>query len=74
MTEILKEAATYEGGLDRGNIMLAARAIDEPMPLLLDGLSAKMNGIEDAYLTEGGQMVQYTVEDPTAARHVREGR
>ena len=74
ITEILKEAATYEGGLDRGNIMLAARAIDEPMPLLLDGLSAKMNGMEDAYLTEGGQMVQYTVEDPTAPRHVREGR
>ena len=64
MTEILKLAATYEGGLDRGNIMLAARAIDQPMPLLLDGLSAKMNGLEDAYLTEGGQMAIYTVSDP----------
>ena len=65
MTEILKLAATYEGGLDRGNIMLAARAIDQPMPLLLDGLTAKMNGLKDAYLTEGGQMAEYTVTDPT---------
>ena len=27
-SSILKNAATYEGGLDRGNIMLAARNID----------------------------------------------
>ncbi|MCB1002230.1 MAG: ABC transporter substrate-binding protein [Acidimicrobiales bacterium] len=66
MTEILKLASTYEGGLDRGNIMLAARAIDTLMPLLLDGLSATMDGMNDAYLTEGGQMAQYQVEDPGA--------
>jgi len=64
MTEILKLAATYEGGLDRGNIMVAARSLDAPMPLLLDGLSARMNGLEDAYLTEGGQMAVYEVTDP----------
>ena len=29
MTEILKEAASYQGGLNRANIMLAARAIDQ---------------------------------------------
>jgi len=45
--------------------MLAARAIDTPMPFLLDGLTAKMNGLEDAYLTEGGQMAIYEVTDPT---------
>jgi branched-chain amino acid transport system substrate-binding protein len=66
MTEILQEAATYEGGLDRGNIMLAARNIKEPMPLLLDGLTSQMNGMEDAYLVEGGQMAIYTVTDPAA--------
>jgi len=66
MTEILQLAATYEGGLDRGNIMLAARAIDKPIPLLIDGLQARMNGMEDAYLTEGGQMAEYQVTDPTA--------
>lgn len=43
-----------------------ARAINEPVPLLLDGLSASMNGMEDAYLTEGGQMAIYEVSDPTA--------
>ncbi len=64
MTEILKLASTYEGGLERGNIMLAARAIDTPVPLLLDGLTSRMNGLEDAYLIEGGQMAVYEVADP----------
>ncbi len=66
MTEILKLASTYEGGLNRANIMLAARAIDAPMPLLLDGLSNTMNGLKDAYLNEGGRVAQYTVTDPKA--------
>jgi hypothetical protein len=65
MTEILRLAATLEGGLDRGNIMLAARALDAPMPLLLEGLKGRMVGNEDAYLTEGGQMHVYEVADPT---------
>ena len=34
MVDILKNAATYEGGLDRGNIMLAARNIHETNPFL----------------------------------------
>ena len=38
MVDILKNAATYEGGLDRGNIMLAARNIHETNPLLIHGL------------------------------------
>jgi branched-chain amino acid transport system substrate-binding protein len=65
MTEILRLASTYEGGLDRGNIMLAARAIDQPNPLLFDGLTNIMNGTEDAYLNEGGRMAVYEVSDPT---------
>ena len=65
MTEILKDAATYQGGLDRGNIMLAARNIHKDNPLLLNGLTSKTNGEEDAYLTEGGRMAKYTVSDPT---------
>jgi branched-chain amino acid transport system substrate-binding protein len=64
MVDILKNAATYEGGLDRGNIMLAARNIHETNPLLIKGLTSITNGTEDAYLTEGGQMVKYTVTDP----------
>ncbi len=37
MVDILKNAATYEGGLDRGNIMLAARNVHETSPFLLTG-------------------------------------
>jgi branched-chain amino acid transport system substrate-binding protein len=65
MVEILKEAASYKGGLDRGNIMAAARSITQTNPFGLPGLSSVMNGTKDAYLTEGGQMVKYTVTDPT---------
>jgi branched-chain amino acid transport system substrate-binding protein len=65
MTEILKEAASYKGGLNRGNIMAASRSITQTNPLLISGLSGIMNGTKDAYLTEGGQMVKYTVTDPT---------
>jgi len=64
MTEILKEAASYKGGLNRANIMLAARAIQQTNPTLIAGLTSKMDGLKDAYLTEGGQMVQYKVTDP----------
>ena len=66
MVDILKNAATYEGGLDRGNIMLAARNIHETNPFLLNGLTGIMDGTKDAYLTEGGQMVQYKITDPKA--------
>ena len=65
MTEILMEANSYKGGLDRANIMIAARSIDQTSPLLIKGLTSKMDGLKDAYLTEGGQMVTYNVTDPT---------
>ena len=62
--EILKEASTYNGGLNRPNIMLAARGIDKTMPMLIDGITSKMNGLSDAYLIEGGRVVRYKVTDP----------
>ena len=64
MVTCCKNAATYQGGLDRGNIMLAARNIHETNPLLIDGLTSITDGTKDAYLTEGGRMVKYTVTDP----------
>src|SRR6185312_6573978 len=64
MANVLKKAATFQGGLDRGNIILAARDITETMPLTISGLTTVTNGLKDAYLTEGGQMVQYKVTDP----------
>jgi branched-chain amino acid transport system substrate-binding protein len=66
MVDILKNASTYEGGLDRGNIMLAARNIHETSPMLIDGLTSITDGTKDAYLTEGGRMVKYAVSDPKA--------
>src|SRR6185312_13200162 len=62
--EALKLANTYQGGLDRGNIMLATRNLDTVFPMAIDGLTSKTNGLKDAYVTEGGQMMQYTVTDP----------
>ncbi|MCU1503310.1 MAG: hypothetical protein JWM12_2664 [Ilumatobacteraceae bacterium] len=61
MEDILKNASTYVGGLDRGNIMLAARNIHELNPTLINGLTSITDGTKDAYLTEGGRMVKYTV-------------
>ncbi len=66
MANVLQKAATFQGGLDRGNIMLAARDITDTMPLTIDGLTTVTNGTKDAYLTEGGQMVQYKITDPKA--------
>lgn len=33
-------------------------------PLLIKGLTSRMEGDKDAYVTEGGQMVQYRITDP----------
>src|SRR5207253_2559719 len=60
----LQEANSYKGGLNRANIMVAARSIDQTNPLYINGLTTKMNGTKDAYLSEGGRMVKYTVTDP----------
>jgi branched-chain amino acid transport system substrate-binding protein len=64
MENVLKQAAKYQGGLDRGNIMLAARNIDFNNPLVIDGIKQQTAGAKDAYLNEGGQMVEYKVADP----------
>ena len=64
VVEVLKQAATYEGGLDRGNIMLAARNLDVQNPLVIDGIKNVTAGATDAYLNEGGRMAVYQVDDP----------
>jgi branched-chain amino acid transport system substrate-binding protein len=63
-TEILKKATSYKGGLNRANVALAMRDMDQPLPLLLSGLSYKSSGTTDEYLYEGGQVAQYNVTDP----------
>jgi hypothetical protein len=64
IVDMLKNASTYVGGLDRGNLMLAARNIHENNPTLINGLTSITDGTKDAYLSEGAQMVQYKVTDP----------
>jgi len=46
--------------------MLAHRAMDQPLPLLLPGLQYKTFGTTDEYLFEGGQVAKYNVSDPKA--------
>ena len=65
LTEIVKEAATSNGGINRANLMLAARAINKPMPLVLSTVTNKMDGVKDGYLNEAGRIVRYIVKDPT---------
>jgi len=64
LAEIVRLASTYEGGLNRANLMLAARGIQDPMPLDLPGVTNKMNGMTDAYLNEAARVAQYKVTDP----------
>ena len=61
--ELLRIAATYQGGIDRANIMLAARALDKVMPLALNGVSNKMDGTNDGYLNEAARIARYKVTD-----------
>jgi len=61
--EAVKRAATFQGGIDRGNIMLGARALNENNPMFYPGITTYTDGLKDAYTGEGGQMVQYTVTD-----------
>ena len=74
MVEALRQAATYEGGLDRGNIALAVQYFDVKNPLVLDGITQYAAAPTDAYLNEGGRMAVYTVSDASQARHVRTRR
>jgi branched-chain amino acid transport system substrate-binding protein len=62
--EVLRLASTLEGGLNRANIIVANRSMEARMPLLIDGLSTRMEGLKDVYLIEGGRMMRYTVTDP----------
>ena len=65
MVEILRQAATYEGGLDRGNIhgRPPARWTSRTRSCSTASRSRRP-GFADAYLIEGGRMAVYEVEDP----------
>jgi branched-chain amino acid transport system substrate-binding protein len=59
MEAIVKEAATYEGGVDRGNLAVAARHITFQNPFAFDGIQQGTDFAKDAYLFEGGRMMKY---------------
>src|SRR5437660_11067260 len=48
MTEFLQDASTYKGGLNRANIMVAARSGKQNNPILLNGLTSKVEGAKDS--------------------------
>ena len=61
---LLKEAASYRGGLNRANIALASHELQVPSPIVIPGIASTVDGNTDASMVEGGQMVKYTVTDP----------
>lgn len=60
VVQILKDATVMRGGLNRANIMIAARSYDTRYPLMIGDIRAHMEGVEDAYPFEAGQMYRYT--------------
>ncbi len=63
--ESLRIAAELPGGLTRTNFILAARSIDIYHPLLLDGMSAEMDGNADSYFVEGSDFSQFDSNEQT---------
>ena len=54
-------AGQLDGGLNRANLLLAARTLDTNNPFQLGGMVWHVNGGKDAYYTEGGLFQQYDV-------------
>jgi branched-chain amino acid transport system substrate-binding protein len=59
VTEVLQDAASYRGGLNRANIMTAAYSIDEIYPLMVKGIDTDMDGLQNSYLVQSDQMWKY---------------
>jgi hypothetical protein len=52
-------ADQLDGGLNRTNLMLAARSIDMTNPNLISGIGFNMNGNKDSYPIEGSEIARY---------------
>ena len=74
MVEILKEAASYKGGLNRANIMLAARAIQQTNPTLITGPHLEDGRPEGRLPDRGRPDGAVQGHRPEEARHVRARR
>ena len=58
----LKAALESEAGLTRASIINAARAFNQATTFTRPGITLKMNGVEDQFLAESLQVVQYDAE------------
>jgi branched-chain amino acid transport system substrate-binding protein len=54
VVQALAIAGQLDGGLTRSNFMLALRTMDMTSPMLLPGLRLHMDGLNDAFMVEGG--------------------
>ena len=61
---IFRQAAAFEGGLNRVNLMRAAWNADVVNPLLREGATLKTDGVNDAYLPEAAQFLRYVPPAP----------
>jgi ABC-type branched-subunit amino acid transport system substrate-binding protein len=59
--QVLQIAGELDGGLNRANALLAARALDMNNPLQLPGMVFHADGGKDSYYTEGGVFQQFDV-------------
>lgn len=65
MEPFLRAAAEMEGGLTRVNLMRAMWNADHVNPLQFEGMTARTDGVDDAYLVEGAQFGRYTYDEAT---------
>jgi branched-chain amino acid transport system substrate-binding protein len=65
MEPFLRAAAEMDGGLNRVNLMRAMWNADHVNPMQLDGMTAKTDGTNDAYLVEGAQFARYHFDEAT---------
>lgn len=59
--QTLQIAGELDGGLNRANLLLAARSLDMNNPLQLPGITFHMDGNKDSYYTEGAIYQQFDV-------------
>ncbi|MPY94852.1 MAG: ABC transporter substrate-binding protein [Acidimicrobiia bacterium] len=61
--QALRIAGELPGGLTRSNLMLASHSIDMTHPFHLPGIGFNVNGVEDAYPSEGGVFQRWSAAE-----------
>ncbi|MDQ1424857.1 MAG: branched-chain amino acid transport system substrate-binding protein [Acidimicrobiaceae bacterium] len=60
-SQVMMIAGQLDGGLNRANLVLAARSLDMNNPLLLPGIAFHQDGNKDSYYIEGAIYQQFDV-------------